>query len=206
MTETPWGPSQTQKTYAPGIISYSTAGHGGFHLDPEQNLKIDSRWRNEDGWYEEDCEWAKVAFTFPEAFRPSDVLAAKETLKNDYPHGYGQISGIPVNLGESSTLREEIWQAEHKNHLQVISAMGDWCTSVPDGMVGVVMILPSKLDSRTHQHDKADERYFLVPAAEYTGGHFVIEDEKKYHEIPSLDYGIKLDAVWDLSMKNFSKE
>jgi hypothetical protein len=32
MTSTPWGASQTSKKYAPGIMEYSTASHGGFHL------------------------------------------------------------------------------------------------------------------------------------------------------------------------------
>jgi hypothetical protein len=169
----------------------STAGHGGIYLDEVHNLKVHPSWRAEEGWYEEDCEWAKVAFTFPEAFRPSSVLAAKATLKNDYPVEYGNITGIPVNPGESSKLREDIWQEAHKNHLQVISAMGDWHENVPDGMVGVIMILRSKINPKTYQHEKSDERYFLVPAADYTGGHFVIEDPQKYQEVKEFGYGTK---------------
>jgi hypothetical protein len=33
---TPWGPSQGATVYAEGIVCYSTAGHGGFHLSAER--------------------------------------------------------------------------------------------------------------------------------------------------------------------------
>jgi len=33
-TSTPWGLSQTARQLTPGIMIYSTAGHGGIHLSP----------------------------------------------------------------------------------------------------------------------------------------------------------------------------
>lgn len=48
--ETPWGTSQVLRLYADGVVSYSTAGHGGFHLDPAQNALVDELWRNAEGW------------------------------------------------------------------------------------------------------------------------------------------------------------
>ncbi len=36
---TPWGPSQLATIYAEGIVSHMTAGHGGFHLSAERNLR-----------------------------------------------------------------------------------------------------------------------------------------------------------------------
>jgi len=183
-TWTPWGMSDSQHTYAPGIIFYSTPGHGGIHLDEEHNNKMPSKLRNADGWYEEDCEWAKVALIFPEAFEPSAVLSAKETMKSWLPHEYEAVSGIKVNPGESSALREEIWKEAHKDHLQCFSACGpcSWL-NIPEGMVGVAAC---KGGTNDHGHPLNPERYFLVPETEYDKRgefSFVIEDEKKYEEV-----------------------
>lgn len=174
---TPWGMSDAQTTLAPGIISYSTPSHGGIHLDDEHNQKMPAAMRNESGWYEEDCEWAKVAFIFPEAFKPKDVEAAIHTMKNWLPHQYEAVTGIKLKPEESQALREEIWQKEHENHLQVVCAFGDWQKNVPQGMVGVIM---AKGGLRIN-----GERYFLVPVKEYTQSTFFIDDEKKYEEVNS---------------------
>lgn len=184
---TPWGMSDGQTTLAPGIISYSTPSHGGIHLDEEHNGKMPAAMRNVDGWYEEDCEWAKVAFIFPEAFKPDHVLAAKETLKNWLPHEYEAVTGIKVNPGESSTLRKEVWKEQHKDHLQCVSAIGHLRgrDNLSEGMVGVIVCK----GGHTKNGQYADKlRYFLVPEAEYDKRSelgFVIEDEKKYEEVNS---------------------
>jgi hypothetical protein len=184
---TPWGMSDGQHTYAPGIIFYSTPGHGGIHLDEEHNNKMPSKLRNADGWYEEDCEWAKVAIIFPEAFEPSAVLSAKETMKNWLPHEYEAVIGIKVNPGESRALREEIWKEAHKDHLQVYVAEGQWIghNTVPEKMVGVTAC---KGGTDNHGRPLGTIRYFLVPETEYYKRgefSFVIEDEKKYEEVGS---------------------
>lgn len=71
--ETPWGESQTCETIAPGIISVSTAGHGGFMISqsrrdamPEEIRRINTFAGGNN--YEEDCDWALVALAFPECF------------------------------------------------------------------------------------------------------------------------------------------
>jgi hypothetical protein len=190
-TWTPWGMSDYQKTLAPGIISYSTPGHGGIHVEEKLNLKVHPKLRNSEGWYEEDCEWAKVAFTFPHAFKPDHVLIAKETLKNWLPHEYEAATGIKVNLGESRALREEIWKEAHKDHLQTVCAEGCWAghNAVPEGTVGVTVCK----GGRNKNGQYADKlRCFLVPEAEYIQP-FVIEDERKYREV-SADFS-SLQAV-----------
>ena len=53
---TPWGRSQGGSLLAPGITLYHTASHGGVKVIKSQNLQIPAAFRNEDGWYEEDCE------------------------------------------------------------------------------------------------------------------------------------------------------
>ncbi|KAE9708267.1 DUF7007 domain-containing protein, partial [Escherichia coli] len=62
---TPWGPSQGATVYAEGVVCYSTAGHGGFHLSAERNRSVHPMLLARDGWYEEDEGWAIVAITFP---------------------------------------------------------------------------------------------------------------------------------------------
>lgn len=84
-TETPWGPSQSEKQIAPGLCWFSTAGHGGISLSAE-------RWQDfkralpkfngyaPDGWLEEDCDWAAAAIVWPDDFQPDAVRAAVETV------------------------------------------------------------------------------------------------------------------------------
>jgi len=87
---TPWGPTQTADQIAPGIVFYSTAGHGGFHLNAERNAQVRSEFKTGDnlmdlrseGWYEEDCDAAIVIFTFPEFFSPERYILAVESLKS----------------------------------------------------------------------------------------------------------------------------
>ena len=179
-TWTPWGMSDYQRNLAPGIISYSTPGHGGIHVEDKLNLKVHPKLRAADGWYEEDCEWAKVAFTFPKAFKPDHVLMAKETLKNWLPHEYMAATGTTLTIGESSTLREEAWKKIHESHLQVVCAVGDWHANVPKGTVGVTMCRGGRLNSG--QYANSDFRYFLVPKGDYKLP-FAIEDERKYEEV-----------------------
>jgi hypothetical protein len=183
---TPWGISDYQKTLAPGIISVSTPGHGGINLDEEHQKKMPAALRNADGWYEEDEEWAKVAFIFPEAFPPDHVQIAINTMKNWLPHEYEAATGIKLKPEESRTLREEIWKEAHKDHLQCVSASGNWPghNNVPEGMVGVTAC---KGGHNKNGHYAGKLRYFLVPETEYDQRPefgFIVE-ENKYEEVDS---------------------
>ena len=92
-TNTPWGPSQDSKEIAPGIVFYSTASHGGIHLAPTLNAQVADVWRREEGWYEEDCDWAIVAFTFPALFLNA-YASAVDTVRHWYPCEYEQVTGV----------------------------------------------------------------------------------------------------------------
>lgn len=90
---TPWGPSDNQKQYAPGITFYSTPSHGGFKLSFARERELDAKLREvgfttvqarmgyDAGWYEEDCSAAAVMFAWPDLFgdkveeRRSEALA-----------------------------------------------------------------------------------------------------------------------------------
>ena len=72
LVNTPWGRPDSATKFAEGITFYSTPSHGGFHVDRKLVAEIPTPLRGlsgyPDNWYEEDCSWAVVAYTFPAAF------------------------------------------------------------------------------------------------------------------------------------------
>ncbi len=86
----PWGETQQTKTYAPGIVWFSTAGHAGFWISPERRAEMSSVLRSHQpfagtGWYEEDCDWAIVVTAFPGCFTDELQAAARESIKMYQP-------------------------------------------------------------------------------------------------------------------------
>lgn len=68
VTHTPWGPSQSEREHAPGIVFYSTASHGGYHLSDKRyadfcKIPHFAHWTQ---WLEEDCEACLVYLRWPE--------------------------------------------------------------------------------------------------------------------------------------------
>ena len=122
-TSTPWGTAQDKIKYAPGIISYSTASHGGFHLSKTRQAKMPEVLRNPGGWYEEDCEWCKVVIAFSQYFKPQELLQAYETLKNWSYEAYEKFTGLILKPGESYNKDQMLFEEKHKNDWVVISAM-----------------------------------------------------------------------------------
>src|SRR3546814_15554429 len=45
------------------------------------------------GWYEEDCEWAKVAIGFPDLFTDYERCHADRTLRDYYPECWEAVHG-----------------------------------------------------------------------------------------------------------------
>lgn len=60
---TPWGKSHGGCLLAPGIKLYHTPSHGGIKVYKKLNEQIPLVFRNQSGWYEEDCE-SKIPFYF----------------------------------------------------------------------------------------------------------------------------------------------
>jgi hypothetical protein len=137
----------------------STPSHGGIYLHPHANAQVHPAWRTPSGWYEEDCEWACVAITFPAWFSPKERTAAHTTAKNGYPDEYTAVTGLPVTQTESYVLRERDFRRTHQTNLKVVAGYGDWSRAVPTGMVGVVARIDLSKDGR--------DRYFLVPEEDY---------------------------------------
>ncbi|WP_420404216.1 DUF7007 domain-containing protein [Nisaea sp.] len=159
---TPWGKADYEKVYAEGIVFYGTPSHGGFKLDRERNAKVHPALRERDGFYEEDCAWAKVAFTFPDVFSEKDREAAIRTLKEWYPDEYETVAGVILAPGESHAKDERLFLERHANDWIVISAIR---SDQHPGMVECI----ATIGGRRGQWGKSDsaERRYLVPDAEY---------------------------------------
>ena len=88
---TPWGKAdQVERVGSVAdetILFVSTASHGGYYVPPHASelilpeyRKRAERWSGSPHWYEEDCEWASVAVTFPDLFTEAQLEAARQTI------------------------------------------------------------------------------------------------------------------------------
>ncbi|MDH7804500.1 MULTISPECIES: hypothetical protein [unclassified Rhizobium] len=172
---TPWGPSQLATIYAEGIVSHMTAGHGGFHLSAERNLRVSSLLRESSPWYEEDAEWAIVAHSFPDLFTAYERKCAEETIRNNWPSVWEAIHGRELVPGQSWAKDREVFEAKHAGDWIVISAI---FSSHHADMTEVVATRGGMRDHR------AVERRFLVPSCEYaTRGPFGFVIEERRHAV-----------------------
>jgi len=167
-TSTPWGRSQGSKSYARGIVGYTTASHGGIHLSPTRNAAVHPAWRNVRGWYEEDSDYNVVVFTFPDYFEPLDVERAREHLRNNKPDAYMAVTGEVLTEADSWKLSQRALRAKHREDFVVLSAWGDWHANVPKGKVGVLACKGGR--DEDYRSDRASESYFLVDHARYDEG------------------------------------
>jgi len=96
-TNTPWGTAQSATYYTKGLIMYSTAGHGGFHVSngllkriPEYLQTADQYSDGRIGWFEEDCASAIVIVCLPEFFPMDWRMNAVSTMRSFYPKQWEQ--------------------------------------------------------------------------------------------------------------------
>ncbi len=101
---TPWGESDGAERVARGITFYSTPSHGGYYLAPTVNERMPEALRLEGGWYEEDCDWARVVLAFPEYFKIEEQTQAYESLKNWCPRAFERFFHVTLGPGESFML------------------------------------------------------------------------------------------------------
>lgn len=170
----PWGMVHTRTVYAPGIVSVTTAEHGGFLLDPEANAGVPEALRNANGVYEEDSEWAKVAFAYPALFTTYERASARRTLRNDEPDAYTALTGEGIPLEESYTLRERAFYAANaQRYIGVSARMHDADT---------VAVTAVRGGARARQAGTSGpEKCFLVNKDEYEsriGFGFVIDSSR----------------------------
>ncbi|MCW8060498.1 DUF7007 domain-containing protein [Agrobacterium tumefaciens] len=170
---TPWGPSQSAMLYDEGIVCHSTAGHGGFHLSPDQNAKVHTLLRASDGWYEEDCHWAAVAQAFPDLFTDFEKACAEKTIRDWYPKAWEAIHGKVLEAGQSGKKDEQEFYRLHANDWIVVSAI------YSDQQPGFTEVIATLGGDRP---DSRGTRRYLVPSEEY-GGHggrfgFIIDEAR----------------------------
>ncbi len=107
--QTPWGKADSQQVYADGITFYGTPSHGGFKLSRERNAQVHPALRQRGGWYEEDCEYHIVVYTFPEVFAAEhgSVETAREKaergVRDWFPEEWEQrVTGVTLFEEEPS--------------------------------------------------------------------------------------------------------
>ena len=96
MMQTPWGIAQTQTELRDkaekltGIHHVTTSSHGGYFVEKPlyDTMKVKETPYSKNGFFEEDCDWAFVAITFPYAFTPEYIQAAHNTLHHAYNGRY----------------------------------------------------------------------------------------------------------------------
>ncbi len=81
---TPWGRPQVATAYAPGIVLYSTASHGGFYLSEHRQQHVESllpEFATFAGgpWYEEDCDACLIPLVWPEYFTDGMVANCRQS-------------------------------------------------------------------------------------------------------------------------------
>ena len=157
---TPWGASQMAVTYAEGVVAHMTSGHGGFHLSADRNAKVHPLLRKDTPWYEEDCEWAIVAISFPDLFTAYERSMAEKTIRNTWPDVWEKIHGRTLAEGESWAIDGRAFDQRHAADYIVMSAI---LSDQRPGMTEVV----AKIGGG-HIRD-GEERRFLVASDEYAG-------------------------------------
>ncbi len=157
---TPWGGSQLATIYAEGVVSHSTSGHGGFHLSPGRNRQVDASVRSAGGWYEEDCEWAIVALTFPDLFTGYERRCADDAARNSFPDYWEKLRGRPLSAGESWSKDRTEFERVHADDWVVISAI------ISTQHFGMTEVVATKGGNRGFQ---IEECRFLVSHDEYGG-------------------------------------
>lgn len=172
---TPWGASQCATVYADGVISHSTAGHGGFHLDAGHNAKVHPALRARGGWYEEDCAWAAVAQALPELFTDYERRCTDQTIRDWYPDAWETIHKRPLLPGESHEKDRQAFERDHASDWIVISAIR---ADHHRGMTECVATLGG--DRRA-----AEQRRYLVPSDEYHVGQFGFVINEARHRLYS---------------------
>lgn len=165
---TPWGRAQEIITYnnKEGIRFISTAGHGGIKLDRKTNPKVHASWRRKGGWYEEDCEWAIVALTFPEMFTEEEIESAHTICKNYFPDEYTTATGNPVSVADSYVLQRRIREKRQLTEFVSGAVWGDCFEFVPKGHVLVC--------GKKGPPENMVEEFFLVPQEEYKPNEMVL--------------------------------
>lgn len=197
MHSSPWGKVDGWSRFGDlGLFHHSTPGHGGIYVPPDMKRLMPKPYRDANqygggGWFEEDCEWALVALSFPSGLDEKTMENARSAVKNYHPHAYMAVTGEKLTRKDSSKLAEDEDRAAAAGKYVVVSAIGSGSTFggrfiVPEGWVGCFAVLGGR--DKHGRYDESTARYFLVPHDEYqtrTSFGFIIE--KDYPAWPAAD-------------------
>ena len=101
---TPWGSAQDAEELAPGIISYSTASHGGIWIDKKHQEQLEkytiNNWLGSSQWWEEDCDWVIPYIVFGAEIQKhgkahkfiKNLVATHSIAKSQHPEFYKQLN------------------------------------------------------------------------------------------------------------------
>lgn len=162
--------AQTSRRFAEGVILHSTSSQGGFHLDDAANAAVPAPYRNSNGVYEEDCEWAKVAHAFPALFTAYERQCADRTLRDYQPDAYEKVNDLALAEGQSHAKDRRAFEQRHGQDWVVIAALN---SDHEPGFVECIAAIGGRRGGD-------DERRYLVKRAEYTTGKhgFVIDPSR----------------------------
>lgn len=123
----PWGHVDGSTILAPGIVSVSTASHGGIHLDRTHVATMRRLFpdcpRLNSPWFEEDCDWSVPFTIFADEIREyltsrgpsweldhlaSNIHAARTAWRNWLPDAWEQYHNCTLEPDDSYVKRERI--------------------------------------------------------------------------------------------------
>ena len=126
--QTPWGTAQTVRTLADGIVSVTTARHGGIRVSPERMELIPEdlrrgciEWSDGTGWFEEDCMWSVVYDTFPECFSESAAEGAECAINWLFPDRESYTTCIIIEKVRVNGRVARAWREKRQPHLATLN-------------------------------------------------------------------------------------
>ena len=119
---TPWGGSQCATVYADGVVSHSTAGHGGFHLDAAHNAKGPPCPSRAGRLVRRGLRMGGCRQALPELFTDYERRCADQTIRDWYPDAW-EAPRAPASSRGISREGSPAFERDHASDWIVISAI-----------------------------------------------------------------------------------
>lgn len=108
-SSSPWGPIQTVEPLGPDAAFVTTASHGGLRVSLAAMARLPEAVRetpySQNGWFEEDCDWALPYLALaldgfePDGARAAEVhAAAVRTVQRFHPQ-HAALLGVAASAG-----------------------------------------------------------------------------------------------------------
>lgn len=136
--------------------------------------------------FEEDCEVYRITLAFPAEFDAKLNAAALSWLINYQPEIYERYTKHTPTVNDSHLVAEREFFKMTKCFYVAISASGSWHATVPEGFVGLCLVLGGR-NPDTYRYASRSEIRKLVPSAEYNTKRelpFYIDNPDDYADWP----------------------